>query len=1001
MNFCNKVQSVKKIKGFFMKRLFIGIVALLAMTTIDMSAAEITGKLIDASDSSLLSEATVKLVKASRDSAFVQGVTTNMAGEFTISDVPVGRYVVKLSYVGYNNASVRVSVVAGGRDVKLETVKLKPNTVILKEAVVVGVKSPITVKEDTIEYNAGSYKVQTNAVVEDLLKRLPGVEVSSDGKITANGKSVTKILLDGKEFFADDPTVASKNIPVTMVDKLQVIDRKSDLARLTGVDDGEDETVINLTVKKGMNNGWFGNVSGGYGTDHRYQGNAMINYFSNGNQFTILGGGNNVNNMGNTDGGASRFMRFGGNSGITKSQNAGINFNIGNEDKFRVGGSVMYSHSDRDTRQSADRQYLFTDSSSYYNSLSKSLDKGNNVRGDFRLKWEIDSANTIEFRPNFSLNFSNSDKSDTSMTRAGNAALTPVNKSLSYYYNDGKSYEFAGELVYNHKFTSHPGRSFSTQIRYNYSNVHEDGNTYTQNEYYLKGDSTQTIDQIYNNHRWTNGVNGRITWTEPLGNIKNARFLNFSYSGEYSSSNSDKKVYDITRGQKSPVISTGNTIASLLTDASFRNYITQNYTSDALTNTTLLSSIINLDLGPEISRSLNEDQSNNFRNKYYNNNIGIGFRQVRTAYNLDVGISLNSAKSSSVDEMNSARNIPSHTVISLAPYARFRYKFSKTRSLAFDYRARSSAPSLTQLQPVADVSNPLNIVVGNPELKPTFTHRVNLRYNDFDQKTQRSIMGMIAVNFERNSIISTTDYDATTGGRTTTYANVNGVWNAFGIGMLSLPLRNKSFYFTSNYSLNFSRTVGYNNGTYNRSQTFSAGINPGIAYRTDIFDIELRPNYRYQTTNNSVQTAANKDIQTYGGQFSANYTAPFGLVFNTDLSYSATSGYASGYNTKQWLWNGSLAYQFLSGKKASIGVTVHDILKQTKNVNRTITANYIEDSYYNSLTRYAMLTFSYRFSTFKKGQEPQNQFGPGEFHRHDGGQRPAGGPPAGGGGRPW
>ena len=1003
-------------KTVMMKNVAISLFLAAAAVGATLDAAVIKGRLVDATDTTAtLVEASVKLLKADKDSAFVAGTTADADGVWSLDGVGEGHYLVKFSYVGYADRTLKVAVGADGRDVDFGKIMLTPNTVLLKEAVVKGVKTPITVKEDTIEYNADSYKTQANAVVEDLLKRLPGVEVGSDGKITANGKEVKKILVDGKEFFSDDPTVASKNIPANMVNKLQVVDRKSDLARLTGVDDGDDETVINLTVKKGMNNGWFGTVNAGYGTDDRYAASLNANYFRNGNQLTVIGGGNNTNNLGFTDGGASRFQRFGGSRGITTSQMAGINFSVGtngsqgeDKEKLRVGGDLMYSHSDRDTRQSTARQYLFQDSTSYYNSASSARDKGHNLRGDFRMRWRIDSLSTLEFRPNFQLNFSKSTRADSSMTRAGNALQSPVNSSFSTYNNDGKSYEFGGELVFNHNFMSHPGRSYSAQVRYNYSKVNEDGNTYTQNRYFLKSDSTETIDQIYSNDRRTNGISGRLSWTEPLGNIKNARFLQLSYRGNYRYSTANKMVYDITRATDGSLSNStlggynNFTLLSVLTDPNLRRAIGQEYGSNVLSDGQLLSTVLSLELGPELDRDLNERQSNDFANKYFDQALTVGFRQVRKQYNLNLGASVNSAMSSSEDRMNSARDIPSHWVWTVAPYARFRYRFTRTRSLSFDYRMRSSQPSLTQLQPVADVSNPLNIVVGNPDLKPTFTHRINLRFNDFNQQAQRSIMGMLGVNFAQNSIISTVKYDSTTGGRTTTYANVNGVWDAFGMGMLSLPFSaNKSFSFTSHLFTRFSQTVGYNNDAYNRSQTFSINYSPGLAYRTDMFDLEIRPRYNFQTTHNSVQTAVsnNRNIHTYGGQFNGTYSAPFGLVLSTDLSYSATSGYSAGYDTKQWIWNGSIAYQFLKDKKASVMISVYDILGQRKNVNRNVTASYIEDAIYNSLGRYGMLTLTYRFTSFKKGEEPDTRregFGP------DGHGRPpmGGGRPPMGGGRP-
>lgn len=985
---------------------FLACVLLALAAALNATAAVINGVLVDAEDTTPLMQATVKLLKADKDSSYVKGLTTDANGLFNLRGVAPGKYYIKFSYIGYTDLVHRVTVGSDGRDVNMGVMQMHADGIMLQEAVVTGVKTPITVKEDTIEFNADTYKTQANAVVEDLLKRLPGVEVGSDGKITANGKEVKKILIDGKEFFSDDPTVASKNIPADMVNKLQVIDRRSDLARLTGVDDGEDETVINLTVKKGMNNGWFGNVNAGYGTDKRYAANFIANYFREGNQFTLMGGANNTNNLGFTDGGASRFQRFGGDRGITKSQNVGVNFNVGSKDDehFRVGGDVMYSHTDRDTRQTSARQNIFPDSTSYRNAASIARDKSHNVRGDFRLKWEIDSFNTIEFRPNFSFNFSNSEKYDSSMVRAGDATRTPVNRSLSSYRNDGKSYEFGGSLVYNHNFKYHRGRSYSVFLRYNYSNVHEDGNTYTHNTYFLTLDPEETIDQLYQNHRKTNSVRGRLSWTEPLGDVKNGRFLTFSYSGNYRYSIADKMIYDITRAPQ-PQPDANAPLLDVLADPNMRRYLSANYGNDVLTDGLLLADILQSELGPEISRTFNETLSNSFRNRYFDQSFQVGFRKVTKKLNLNVGFSVNSAMSSSKDLINPDRNIASRWTWTVAPFARVRLKMTKTRNLAFDYRMRASQPSLTQLQPVADVSNPLNIVVGNPELKPTFSHRINLRFNDFDQQSQRSIMAMIGATIEQNSIINTIYNDKTTGAQTTTYTNTNGVWNAMAMNMLSFPFSaSKTFFFTNQLFARYAQTKGYNDEQFNRNTAFSINLSPGVAFRNGTFDLELRPRYNFQTTHNTVQTRNNRNVHTYGGAFNGTYSAPFGLVLSTDINYSQTSGYSSGYNTKQWIWNASIAYQFLRDRKASIQVSVYDILGERKNISRNQTASYIEDVAYNSLGRYAMVTFTYRFTTFKKGEEPTNRND--NFNRRGwgggpggGGGRPMGPPP--GGGRRW
>lgn len=961
---------------------------MLFAASVGISAADVRGTLVSSTDQSPLSGASVRLMRDNADSTFVAATSAGRDGSFRLGGVARGKYLVSFSFLGYETLTRRVTM--ADKNIDMGRVTMAESSILLQETTVVGVKTEIVVKEDTIEYNADSYRTQPNAVVEDLLKRLPGVEVDSEGKITANGKEITKILVDGEEFFSDDPKVATKNLPVNIVDKLQVIDRKSDLARLTGVDDGEDETVINLTVKKGMKNGWFGNATAGYGTDDRYSGNFMVNYFKDKNQFSILGSANNTNEMGFTDRGASRFTRFGGRNGISTTQSIGVNFAVGTEEKLRVGGDVFYSHSDRDSRNSSNRQYLFPDSTSYYDEAGSSRDRGHNISGNFRLKWEIDSFSTFEFRPRFSVSFSDSESADSSATRAGDAARSLVNRSLSNKLNDGTNYEMSGRLVFNHKFRSHPGRSYSASLNYQFSDTKEDGSTYTDNTYFLVPDENETIDQIYDNHQWSNSIQGRLTWTEPLGNVKNARFLTFSYNGQYRFNNADKYVYDLVEAT-SAATTANSALMSMLRDPAFKRRVVEEYGSLAWTNPTMLRQIVEDELQPE----LNEEQSNRFRNNYFNQSLQVGFKQVRDNYNLDVGAMVNASMSSSEDLINPDRNIATRWVWNVAPYARIRFKMSQSRSLSFDYRARTTQPSLTQLQPVADVSNPLRIVVGNPDLAPTFTQRVNLRYSDFDQDRQRSIMAMANVQFANNSIISTTDYDSQTGGQVTTYENVNGVWSGNLMGMISMPFRNKSWYFSSMGAVRYSNTVGYNNGLYNRSGSLSVNLSPGIRFNTDAVQLELRPNYNVQITHNTVQSQNDRTIHSYGGMFNGAYYTPFGLVLNTDLTYSGTQGYSQGYDSDQWLWNVSLSYQFLKNKAATITAKVYDLLHQKQNISRTINASYIEDSEYNSVTRYVMLSFTYRFTTFGSGgsgnEQPPIDYG----GRGPGGRRhgPMGPPP--------
>lgn len=937
------------------KRDMIRLIVLMSAAMLSVVAAEaatLRGSVLDAGTKEALIQASVRML-APADSSLVKGAMTNNDGLFTIENVKAGKYILEVSYVGFSSAYQNITV--GTENIRLKPIELSESTLMLREATVTGIRTPIKVMEDTIEFSAESYKTQPNAVVEDLLKRLPGVEVGTDGSITANGKSVSKILIDGKEFFSDDPTVASRNLPVDMIEKLQVVDRKSDLARITGVDDGEEETVINLTVKKDRNNGWFGTVEGGYGTDDRYKANVNINRFWNGNQITILGGANNINEPGFADG-ASRFMRFGGMNGITNSQAFGVNFNIGNEEIFRVGGNLMYSHTSRNTSTSSETQRFIGDSTSYESSRSKALDKGNNIRADFRIQWKPDSFNTLDIRPNISLNYNDSWSNDSSSTFAGDLARSLVTRSLNEASSKGNAFSAGLSLIYNHSFKQRKGRSFSIFTRFNTSNQREKSDTYSWNKFFLLNDSIDLYDQYTDNHTWNNNFSTRLSWTEPLGNVKNGNFLTLAYNFSYRWNNADKMVYD------HPV------------------EFPDGWGSEPVIDPTQV---------------FNDNLSNRFRNTYMSQDIRLGFRHVDANTNLNVGLSLLPQSSQSTNLINSDKNIPRRNVLNVAPFLRYRYRASKTRSITVDYNGRTQQPSMSQLQPVADMSNPLRIVIGNPELVPSFTHSLNLRFQDFNPDAQRSIMAMVFANFQQNSIVSKTTYNNETGGQTTTYDNVNGVWSIRGMNMISLPFKNRSFTFNNNLFLNYNNSVGFIDGTRNRSGSFMVGESFGIAYRPENLEFELRPNYNLQSISNSVQSRSNSNRTThsYGASFYATYTTPIDIILNTDLNFSATSGYSDGYDTRTWMWNASVSYQFLRGKSGTLTLRAYDLLGQRSNVRRSSSAMMIQDARYNSLTRYFMITFSYKFNTFAKGQDPQGMDGgiPGG----SGGRRQ--GPPAGGG----
>lgn len=957
-------------------------------------AGVVSGVVMDKSGNTPLGQCSVRILQA-RDSAFVNGSASADDGKFSVKGLKSGKYIAQFTYLGYNPVTVNFSITDNKPNIDLGTTYMSENSILLKETVVLGARTEITVKEDTVEYNAEAYRTQPNAVVEDLLKRLPGVEVDSDGKITANGKEVSKILIDGKEFFADDPKVASKNLPVDIIDRLQVVDRKSDLARMTGVDDGEEETVINLTVKKGMNNGWFGNFTAGYGTDRRYGFSGIANRFWNGNQLTFLANANNTNNLGFTDGNSGRFRRFGGMNGINTSQSFGVNFNVGKGETFRVGGNILYSHSDNNVLEKTAREYLLADSLSYYNSNSSNRNRGHNVRADFRVKWDIDSFNSLEFRPRFSYNYNKSDVADAYTTTGGATLLSldSINNSFSTSRDHGKSFEYGFDFIFNHNVKSHPGRSFSVMANFNGSNVREDETAYTHNFFYID-DQEEITDQIINNHTWSNALRTRLTWTEPIGDVTKGNFFEVAYHFNYRWNNADKKVYELPASPDIPTTELAPNLSGLINRELFTEAIANDFAriwGPAFAADPILTRQIVEEELLARGYNLNDELSNSFRNTFFDQRIQVGYKKASKNYNLNAGITLSPTMSRSINLTNPDKTIPSRWVWNVAPYARFRYKFSKSRSLMAFYHARSSQPSMSQLQPVVDNSNPMRVVIGNPSLKPTFNNNIHIRFQDFNQESQRSIMAMINASFATNSIINKTTYDPSTGRQTTTYENVNGVWNIMGMNMINMPFRNKHWQFSNHIFLRANATKGYINSNFNTSTTFSFNESPGITYRNDWLEIQARPNYSLQTTHNTVQGSNNSTVHSYGGMLNATYTTPFGLSLSSDINYSARSGYSQGYNTNAWLWNASLSYQFLRGKAATVALNAYDILQQRLNIRRSVTANYIQDTEYNNLTRYFTISFSYKFNTFGNGKQPDTGFPGGG----PGGGRPMGPPPGG------
>ena len=941
-----------------MKKLLLLIAALLLIAGYSAYAAVLKGKVYDIEGEEL--PGVVVTVKNLPDSTRWGGVMTDYDGSFIVQGLDSGNYNATFSMVGLKDLPLDFEIKSANDTITFDNVKLSEDNVMLSEVVITAVRPAVVAKEDTLEFNAESFHTNPNATVEDLLKKLPGVEVGTDGSISSGGKTITKILVNGKEFFNDDPQAATKNLTADMVDKVQVIDKKSDLAMLTGVDDGEEETVINLTVKKDRENGWFGTVKAGYGTDNRYEASLNANLFQNGNQLSFIAGANNINELGFGDMGRARFRDFGGNNGISTSQRIGVNFNVGKDEIFRVGGNVFYTHSSRESTNKSATQYLFPDSVSYQTGFSRNTDRGHNLRADFRMQWKMDANNTLDFRPRFSLNYRDSELNDNSQLRyeGKDGSLIDVNAIENLQNNHGFSYQIDGDLIYNHNFASHPGRSFSTQFKYSFSDTKQHGTTWSDIEYYLLNNEDEDGEHLFrflDNHQWSNLLSGRLTWTEPLGNVANGNFLNIAYNISYQFSKADKLTFNIP--------------LNLFDKATFDNF-----------SSAPEGSVEDLSL------------SNRFRNNYFNQELQVGYKKVSKALNLEAGVIFSPSSSKSEDLINDARNIPTRWVWNVGPFARIRYKFGEKSSISINYRARTSQPTMTQLQPVPDVSDPLNIIIGNPELKPTFTQSVNARITDYNVSHQRTLTAMVNASYALNSIVRNTVSDPNTGGRTTTYENANGNLNLMGMFMFNQPLRNRSWRVNARLNARYSNSPGYIDGDFNRSGNLILSPTAGITFSSDIFQVTLNPAYTFNMAANSLPSQTNRYIHSYGFTGDASLYLPFGLEMGTDINYSYSTGYSQGFQRRQALWNASISYSILADRSLTFSARVYDILQQKKNISRTVSANMITDNEYNDLTRYFMFSVAWRFNSFSKGKTAGNA--EGEFFD---GLPPQGPPPSAGG----
>ncbi len=954
----------------------------------------ISGKVIESDSQEPVAQTTVRLLKS--DSTMVTGSLTNLDGIFRVKAPANGNYIVQVTCVGFKPYTKNVKISAD-KDIALGTIELKPDAIMLKGATVTGQAAKVTLKEDTFVYNASAYRTPEGSVVEELVKKLPGAQVDDDGKITINGKEVKKILIDGKEFMTGDTKTAMKNLPTSIVERVKAYDQKSDLARVSGIDDGEEETVLDFGIKRGMNRGYMVNADLAAGTRSRYSGRIFAGMQSSDLKIFIPMSANNVNDMGFPGGGGGRFG--GGRQGLTATKMLGFNLNYEKKDRFKLDASIRWNHSDVDAvvRRSTE-DFMSGNASTFSNNLTSNMSRTNSWNARFRLEWTPDSMTNIMMRPQFNYNSNDGLGEGYSMTfdedpfktikdpfddeelqkliDKGVVKNRNVNNSISY--SDSKS--AGGWLQLNRRLNS-KGRNITLRFSGNVGEGMSRSFTNSLVEYYqlvnqYGEDSTYQANRyaVTPTKNWNYGL--RATYSEP---IFRQVYLQFSYQYQYSYTKSDRATYDFS-----------NFAADFFG-------VTPRYRGwdDYLAL-----------LGGSPLEGFRDDKLSRFSEyRNYNHTAEIMLRVVRKAYNLNIGFQVMPQRSHFTQDYQGVHTDTVRTVTNIAPTADFRWKISNVSQLRFNYRANSSQPSMSDLLDITDNSDPLNVRKGNPGLKPSFTQNFRLFYNNYIQNHQRSIMANVSFSTTRNSISNMVTYDAASGGRTTRPENINGNWNAFGMFMFNTAIDSAGFFNVNTFTtLSYNNSVGYvsvgRNTDSQKSTTKSTTVGERLAasYRNSWLEFELNGSLEYMHARSELQSNNNLDTWTFSYGGSLQLTAPWGTQLSTSMNMNSRRGYNdASMNTNELIWNAQVSQSFLRGNALTLSLQFYDILHRQSTFSRTVDAMRRSDTEYNAITNYAMLHVIYRLNIFGSGSNRGPQGGPGG---PGGGRRGGGFGGPGGGGRP-
>ncbi len=952
----------------------------------------ITGAITDRDTKDPVEQVTIQLLKT--DSTYVSGALSNEQGLFHIKAPANGKYLLKMSSVGYKTTVKRVEI-SDDKNLAMGKVVMGAEAIMLKGAVVTAMAQKVSLKEDTFVYNSAAYRTPEGSVVEELVKRLPGAEVSDDGTIKINGKEVKKILVDGKEFMTGDTKTALKNLPTSIIDKIKAYDEKSDLSKVTGIDDGEEQTVLDFGVKKGMNKGWMSNIDLGVGNKSRYNMRGMGGYFNDNNRFMLFANANNTSDRGFGGGGPGR--GFGGANGLNASKMIAANYNYELKNKFKFNTSLRWNHNDGDVWSSRSSENFMGSSSSFSNSLSQNFSRSNSWNGNIRLEWMPDSMTNILFRP--SISWSTSDglsggksasynkdpytiTSKDPLSEEGIDELDKAEAMVNSQLTNGITYSdnnnINGMLQINRKL-GNKGRNITFRVNAKYTDNDSKSISLNNAKLYLV-QTAEGKDSTYQTNRYnlTPSKNysyaGQLTYSEPLWK---ATFLQFSYKFTYSYSKSDRSTYDFSK-------------YAMTGDHEYRGW----------------DSYLNPFAG-HLDDYRDDDLSRFSEYRNYNHDIQVMMRFIRQKYNLNFGVMVQPQQSKYIQDYQGMHVDTVRNVVNVSPTLDFRYRFSKMSNLRVNYRGTTSQPSISQLLDITDNSDPLNISKGNPGLKPSFTQNFRLFYNNFVQNHNKGIMTFINFSTTNNSISNKVTYDEKTGGRITRPENINGNCNVMGAFMFNCSIDSAAV-----WNLNTDTNLGYNNyvsylsldkqsdsqKNTTRSTTWRERLS--FSYRNDWLELSLDGTLNYNHAKNKLQPNSNLDTWQFSYGPSMTLTAPWGTSLNSSLSISSRRGYNdSSMNTDEFVWNAQLSQGFLKGKPLTVMLQFYDILRQQSTFSRAISATSRTDTEYNAINSYAMLHVIYRMNLF--GGKQARQGGPGgPGGRPDFRGRPFnGGHPGGGPGR--